>query len=171
MELIFNEIHKEYCSKILNYFSFKINDNETAEELTNDVFVKVYEHLDEYDESISKMNTWVFNIAKNVLIDYFRKRKLQTSSMGNYLDDNGDESLVHSDYSNPEKVMVNNELGEQIHLAINSLPKKQSAIMNKFLVEQLSHEEIANLLAIPIGTVKATINRAKEILREKLINF
>lgn len=167
----FEKIHNDNHSKIFNFLNFRINDHELAEELANDVFVKVHQHLDDYDENISNINTWVYNIAKNVLIDHFRRKKLETISISNFVDDDGYENFVHADNVTPESLMINNQLGINVKSLINSLSKEQSVIMNKFFIEQLSYEEISNELDKPLGTIKATLFRAKELLKEKLSNF
>ena len=71
----------------------------------------------------------------------------------------------------PQRQMENNELGESIMNAIVSLPTKYMTIMDKFLIDQHSHEEISLSMNIPVGTVKASIHRAKEMLRERLSNL
>ena len=78
---------------------------------------------------------------------------------------------MHTDYTNPETGYVNEELGNAIETAINSLSNNYATIARKFFLEELSHEEISNDLSIPVGTVKGTISRAKEMLRKRLSNF
>jgi len=171
MELTINNIHKTHYKGILHYFLKKIRNKEQCEEMANDVFIKVHEHLHEYDENKSAINTWLFSIAKNIMIDFFRKKKLETVSIGNFIDENGHDKFPIGDNNTPQTEMENNELGSQILDAIVSLPSKYVIIVDKFFIEQHSLKEIAVSLDIPVGTVKASIYRAKEMLRNKLSNL
>jgi len=168
----FESIYNEHYSNITKWLCSKINNVEAAEDIAADIFVKVHENLNEYDNSQSKMKTWVFTIAKNHLIDYFRKRKLDTTSMSDLVDDEGNETFKHINSSTPQKILENNELGDAITAAINELPAAQKTIADLFLVQELSHEEISvELGGIPIGTIKGTIHRAKQMLQTRLLNF
>ena len=86
----FNEIYSEYYSYVLNFISQKVS-RDVAEELTNDVFMKVNNNLDRFNPEKSKMSTWIISIAKNAIIDNFRKVKLQTTSIEAMVDDEGKE--------------------------------------------------------------------------------
>jgi len=171
MELTIENLHAEYHKSIFGWINSKINDTMVAEELANDVFIKAYENLGEYDQNEAKVSTWIFTIAKNHLIDYFRKRKLQTTSMTDMEDDEGNDLFYYTDNTTPETDMVNNELGNTIMNAIISLPSKYQTIVDMFLIKEKSHEEISESLSIPIGTVKGTIHRAKKLLQKRLTNF
>ena len=171
MELTIEKLHAEHHQKIFIWINSKIRDKEQAEELANDVFIKAFENLEDYDQNVAKVSTWIFTIAKNLLIDYYRKRKLETTSMNNYVDEDGNELLIHTDNGNPEKEMINNQLGDKIMDAIISLPSNYQTIVDLFLIDQKSYDEIAEHLSIPLGTVKGSISRAKEMLRTRLINL
>ena len=71
----FEIVYKENADDILKYVSFKIQNFETAQEITNDVFMKVHKHWKNFDRKKSSMRTWIINITKNTVIDYFRMKK------------------------------------------------------------------------------------------------
>lgn len=70
------KIYEDYHLKVLRYIQSKVNDYHLAEDLCSDVFVKVYEKLDTFDESKASISTWIFTITRNLLIDYYRTRKI-----------------------------------------------------------------------------------------------
>ena len=107
----FNKIYNKSHKSILNFILRKVNSQMIAEELTNDVFMKVYNHLENYDESKSAMNTWIMNITSNTIIDYYRKKKLETISLNKDMRDyHGEKTLtfidkVHSKDKTPCQLM------------------------------------------------------------------
>ena len=168
-DLIYNANHKS----ILNFIIRKVNNQEVAEELTNDVFMKVYKNLDKYDEKLSTMKTWIMNITSNTVIDYYRKRKLETISLEKDFknDDNRVITVldrVHSKGYTPFQEMTTNEGVENIKDAISNLPSKYEVIAELFFNEEYSYEEISKKLNIPLGTVKGQISRTRKILTAKL---
>jgi RNA polymerase sigma-70 factor (ECF subfamily) len=168
----FNKIYSDHYDKVFSWCKFKIGNHEAAEELASDVFVKVHKHLTEYDENKSSIGTWVMNITKNAIIDYWRTNKQNmVDSISDMTDDEGNETFVHTDYSTPETALQNSELGSAIHEAIQSLPQNYATIADMFFIKELSHDEISTTLNSPLGTVKVGIHRAKEMLRSKLMNL
>lgn len=73
-----NQIYEEYHTKVLRYIQSKVNDSYLAEDLCSDVFVKVYENLDSFNEKKASFSTWIFTITRNRLIDYYRTRKVMS---------------------------------------------------------------------------------------------
>lgn len=171
MEITFDKVYKDYHRNIYNWIYSKIRNNEVSQELANDVFIKVHDNISLYDNNISKISTWVYTIAKNVLIDYMRKKSLPTRSLSDFTDDDGNELIFYTDNKNAHNEIVNDELSDAINNAMNALPEIYKSIANLFFIEQQSHEEITDKLNVPIGTVKAYIHRAKYILRKKLIHL
>lgn len=85
-------IYEEYRPKVFSYLYYQLNNYHDAEDLTEDVFVKVYSKIDTYDKNKASLSTWIFNVAKNTLIDYYRTRKDNLELMDNvkYVDDKDD---------------------------------------------------------------------------------
>lgn len=169
--ITFNKVYNDHHQSIFNWINSKIRNVETSEELANDVFMKVHNNIESYDSEISKVTTWVYNIAKNVLIDHLRKKKLPTNSISDMTDDEGNEMVFFTDGKDAHSTMVNSELGDAINNAMSDLPETYKPVANLFFIQEKSHDEIVNLLDIPLGTVKGYIHRAKESLRNKLVNL
>ena len=150
-----------------------VRDRETAEDLAQDAFVKVLNHIDKYSPEF-KFSSWLFKIANNVAIDHLRRRRLDTISM--------DGSPHASTASEVEATTLNleseqesaldeleaKELGSAIERAIATLrPEYRACIMLRH-VEGRAYEEIAATLDLPLGTVKTYIHRARHELRKAL---
>ncbi|MDZ7785984.1 MAG: sigma-70 family RNA polymerase sigma factor [Candidatus Saccharibacteria bacterium] len=144
-------------------------ETEVAEDLTSEVFRKCIKHLQNYDVNVAKLNTWLYHIAKNVVIDHHRTehadRYLNTDD---YVDDKGKPMFEQQTSIQADDNMMSEESRKNIAEAFRSLSAKQRKIATMFFLRKLSHEEICAALDIPLGTVKATINRCKTKLREQL---
>jgi len=165
----FNSIYSENHKMVLNFINMKVNEFSVAEELTNDVFMRVHKHLNNYDSDKASVKTWVMNIAKNIVIDHYRKSKLETISVDKE-DENGVSGYATwkmfsaSSKATPHSEMVRGEIGDEIQRSISSLDGKYRDVADLFFNKELSYEEISKELNIPIGTVKGQISRARKIL-------
>jgi len=169
--LTFNNVYAENHAKILNLINYKLGnkERELAEELTNDVFLRVDKHLCNYNSEQSSLTTWIYNIANNIVIDHWRKASLDTFSISLMTDNDGKETFdLPTNTKNPEQLMVNYEQGELVEAAINSLPAGYKRLTEMFFMEQRSHQEIVDELNLPLGTVKGQLHRAKAKLKKFL---
>jgi RNA polymerase sigma-70 factor (ECF subfamily) len=172
-ELAFRELVRRYERPVFSLVFRMVRDRETAEDLAQDAFVKVLNHIDKYSPEF-KFSSWLFKIANNVAIDHLRKRRLDTISM--------DGSPHASTASEVEATTLNleseqesaldeleaKELGSAIEQAIARLrPEYRACIMLRH-VEGRAYEEIAATLDLPLGTVKTYIHRARHELRKSL---
>ncbi|MFH1372818.1 MAG: sigma-70 family RNA polymerase sigma factor [bacterium] len=149
---------------------FKIvRDNETAQDLVQETFMKAFSSLASYRPEY-RFSTWLYKIAANCSIDHLRKKRIQALSLDRQFDDkNGGRSLEVADYSyHPGRDLERKEQRIGIEEAIASLPPKYREVIIYRHKDDKSYEEIAELLGIPIGTVKARIFRARELLKKKL---
>ncbi len=172
-ELAFRELVRRYERPVFSLVFRMVRDRETAEDLAQDAFVKVLNHIDKYSPEF-KFSSWLFKIANNVAIDHLRRRRLDTISI--------DGSPHASTASEVEATTLNleaeqenaldeleaKELGSAIERAIAQLrPEYRACIMLRH-VEGRSYEEIAATLDLPLGTVKTYIHRARHELRKAL---
>jgi RNA polymerase sigma factor (sigma-70 family) len=175
--LQFNKVYRENKNTVSRYISNKIRNKEIAEELVEDVFIKVSQHLERFDGSISALSTWIYNIAKNTLIDHFRKT-LNAEGLPKYntisIDINeGEETskghveIAASD-SSPLQQMITNETTSRVKDAIKGLTKLEKKLITLYAIKSKTYEEIAEELDMPMGTVKGTIHRARLSLKETL---
>ena len=151
----FDIIYKENHKRILNRIISKIGDVVLSEELTNDVFMKVYKHLDRFDETKASMSTWIMNIAKNTIIDHYRRAKKVTLSLDAPIgNENEEHKNTYSDKikapSNPYKEMVSGETMSRIQDEISNLNPKYREIAELSFNQQLSYEDIATRLDITL---------------------
>lgn len=160
---------KKYRSSVYNLVYRMIENRQEAEDIVQETFIKAFNALKTFNEEFA-FSTWLFKIATNNCIDTLRKRKLQTYSLDTPVQTkDGEVSRDFADerYS-PEQSTISSESTSIILDSVESLPKKYQLVINMRHKEDRSYEEISELLEIPIGTVKARIFRAREILKRKL---
>jgi RNA polymerase sigma-70 factor (ECF subfamily) len=172
-ELAFRELVRRYERPVFSLVYRMVRDRETAEDLAQDAFIKVLNHIDRYSPEF-KFSSWVFKIANNVAIDHLRRRRLDTVSMDGSPHASSAAEVeastfdVSSDQESALDEMEARELGDQIESAIGQLrPEYRACIMLRH-VEGRSYEEIASTLDLPLGTVKTYIHRARHELRRAL---
>lgn len=172
-ELAFRELVRRYERPVFSLVYRMVRDRETAEDLAQDAFIKVLNHIDRYSPEF-KFSSWLFKIANNVAIDHLRRRRVETISMdGSPHASSASEveatSLeIEADQENALEEIEAKELGSAIERAIGGLrPEYRACIMLRH-VEGRSYEEIATTLDLPLGTVKTYIHRARHELRRAL---
>ena len=173
-ESAFNEIVSRYKSKVYSYVYRMTGSSDDAEDLTQEVFIRMYTSIDSF-RSQSSLSTWLFRIASNLCVDRFRRSKTRTPAYS--LDEPilGKESetgheVPDSTYE-PQRLLENTEMAEQIQLCLAQLPEKLRAAVILHDVEGLPYEEIAQIVGCPLGTVKSRLFNARMQLREKLSGY
>jgi RNA polymerase sigma-70 factor, ECF subfamily len=172
-EAAFRELIRRYERPVFSLIFRMVRDRETSEDLAQDTFIKVLNHVDRYRPEF-KFSSWLFKIANNVAIDYLRKRQLDTVSMDGSPHASTASEIEATSFdvaSRGETALEeieSKELGSAIERAIARLrPEYRSCIMLRH-VEGRSYEEIAATLDLPLGTVKTYIHRARHELRKAL---
>ena len=172
-EAAFRELIRRYERPVFSLIYRMIRDRELAEDLAQDTFIKVLNHIDRYRPEF-KLSSWLFKIANNVAIDHLRRRQLDTISIdGSPHAQTSDAVAATSlDLADEQESaldeLASRELGTAIEQAIGRLrPEYRSCIMLRH-VEGRSYEEIAATLDLPLGTVKTYIHRARHELRKEL---
>lgn len=150
-------VYREYHSKVYGYIISKINNIHDAEDLTADVFVKIYAKLDTFDESKASLSTWIYTVTKNTLTDYFRTRKVLAAMP----EDVEDETSVADEVCNAEML-------EKLADALETLPKRERDIIILHYYSGKTLKEIAARLDISYAYVKILQNKALGNLRKKL---
>jgi len=172
-EAAFRELIRRYQRPIFSIIYRMVGDRELAEDLAQETFIKVLNAIDSYRPE-HKFSSWIFKIANNAAIDHLRRRELETLSLDGAPDAitaerQGATALqVRDRAESPLDEMEARELGSQIERAIARLrPEYRSCIMLRH-VEGRAYEEIAEILGLPLGTVKTYIHRARAELRAAL---
>ena len=165
-----NALYKKYYNEILNVVvSRGIKDIESAREVANDVFVKAHTYLNSYDANKSKIRTWLINIAKNEAINRYRTdHSDKYVNVESYVDDEGRETYQIADDNEASDNVENEELMSKIRVAMSNLKPKYQTIAELHFIEQKKYDEIAEILNIPIGSVKGMINRCRTMLQTSL---
>jgi RNA polymerase sigma-70 factor (ECF subfamily) len=172
-EAAYRELVRRYERPVFSLIFRMVRDREVAEDLTQDSFIKVLNHIDRYRPEF-KLSSWLFKIANNVAIDFLRKRQLETVSIdgsphaASAAEIEATSFDVVARQESALEEMEAKELGSAIERAIERLrPEYRSCIMLRH-VEGRSYEEIAATLDLPLGTVKTYIHRARHELRQHL---
>jgi RNA polymerase sigma-70 factor (ECF subfamily) len=166
----FNKLYSEFYFSILNFVTSKVNGKrEIAEEITQDTFLKVAEHLQDYDSTRGKISTWIYNIAGNKVIDYYRRNKSSYMvSVDGFVNDEGEPSFEFKDTQKADELVNSDETMSAIDRAMDILNKKEMKIAELYFIDQMKYKEIAEQMELNLGTVKANINRIRVKLQNKL---
>ena len=171
-ETAFRELIGRYERPVFSLIYRLVRDREHAEDLAQDTFIKVLNHLERYDPSY-KLSSWIFKIAHNTALDHLRKKRPETLSIDGSphartaAEIEATTLTPESHDENPEEFTASRELGVEIERAIGLLrPEYRTAIVLCH-VEGRPYDEIARIMDVPLGTVKTFIHRArKELMRE-----
>jgi RNA polymerase sigma-70 factor (ECF subfamily) len=172
-ERAFAELLRRYERPVFSLVLRMVRDRTLAEDLAQEAFIKAFQAIQSYDPSY-KFSSWLFKIANNLTIDHLRRRRPDTVSMhGSSYATSADEMertriSIESGEESPEEFAENRELGTQIERAIEALrPQYRTAVLLRH-VEGLAYEEIAEIMELPLGTVKTYIHRGRAELKEVL---
>lgn len=146
-----------------------VRDMQQVEDLVQEAFVKAFGSLESYDPRYA-FSTWLYRITTNHSIDYLRKRKLATFSIDKPLETKDGElqmELPDTTYR-PDRHLVRDQRNEIIAEAIEELPPKYHRVIEMRHRQEMTYEEIAEELELPLGTVKAHIFRARGLLNKSL---
>ncbi len=154
----YEEIYSRYHDKVLYYIKGKVSVAEDAEDLCSEVFTKVYENLEKYDESLAGISTWIYRIAHNAVIDHYRKQKPseELSEELASLDDDIEEGLLKK------------ENLKTLSAALKSLSEKDRAIIIYRYYDGLSLKEVAEKLGISYSGCKLRHANALNSMRKLL---
>jgi len=172
----FEMLVKRYQEKVYSICYGKVKDEQDAMDVTQDVFVKVFRYLENFEQE-SSFYTWLYRIAVNTSIDFLRKqsRKAQVDyddSIQTDEDVEGNELLMPSRLGiNPDRAFGRKELRQKMLEALESLSDKHHTILNLREVEGLSYKEMAEVLEISKGTVMSRLYHARQYFQEALEDY
>ncbi len=163
------ELFHRYQEKIYNLAYRIMGSREDAEDLVQDVFVKVYESAEQYQEKAS-FSTWLYRVAVNLSIDRLRKKKRERLDPLENPDTEEDVSLIDAlpaDDPSPEELAIAREKKERIQSVLEEVDSRYRTIIILRDLEALSYSEIAAILGCSIGTVRSRLHRGRRLLKEK----
>lgn len=154
------EIVQSYSRRIYNLAYRFTSRGDAAEDLTQEVFIRVYRSLDQYDARQGDLQNWLMRLARNLIIDDYRRR--QRAPQNAQADDLEDHTYhLTAKSGSVQTDMERRELGTQVQAGIDKLsPDLRTCVILRD-IEELSYQEIVDLLKIPEGTVKSRINRGR----------
>jgi RNA polymerase sigma-70 factor (ECF subfamily) len=154
------EIVQSFSRRIYNLAYRFTSRADTAEDLTQEVFIRVYRSLEQYDSRQGDLQNWLMRLARNLIIDDYRRR--QRAPQNAQADDLEDHTYhLKANSGSVQTEMERRELGVQVQAGIDKLsPDLRTCVILRD-IEELSYQEIVDLLKIPEGTVKSRINRGR----------
>ena len=163
-EKAYAELSNKYQKPLYFHIRKMIRETDYVDDLVQDIFMKAFKNLKNYKNDYA-FSTWLYRIATNHTIDYLRKKKLDTFSINI---DSSDEDhapiQLEDEDTYTDEPMIRRQRKNKVHEAIDQLPEKYRLIILKRHIEEKSYQEISEEMDIPLGTVKAHIFRARELL-------
>lgn len=170
---LFGKIQKKYNRMIYAVIRRVVHNELDIQDLVQETYIKAYNALASYDTKYS-FSSWLMKIATNHAIDFLRKKKLETISITTQTNDNdeGDYFIQIPDPDLlPDQNLTQKELQNTINSILSSMPENFRKIITLRFQQELDYNEIAEKLSIPLGTVKATLFRAKKMMTALFIKF
>jgi RNA polymerase sigma-70 factor (ECF subfamily) len=160
----FEELVRRYQRQIYRVAYRFVHNSADAEDMAQETFIHAFTAIKSFKEEF-RFYTWIYRIAVNLCLNFSRRHRRIFSSR---LEDVSPEYVVAPERQNPEKVMARTEMGEKIQRAVNRLPGPQKTVFILRAYEELSYEEIAQVLKISTGTVMSRLARARAKLQAYL---
>lgn len=183
----FSEIVNRYKEKAMTLAMRILKNTEDAEDALQEAFIKTFRAIsDKQFEERSKFSTYFYRIVYNTAIDFYKKHRSKTFNLINIdssrTNDEGEVTgienfemnidstgYIQSSVFDTERKALDGEMQQLVNRYLEEIPEKYSTILTLFYINDLSHEEIAETLKLPLGTVKNRIFRAKDKLKEILV--
>jgi len=163
-EKAFTLFVKRYKDRLFSFIVRIIPERESAEDILQETFLRVYHQRKNYSPDYA-LTTWVYTIALNLVRSELRKRKLRRYISLDFLKEQSDIELPDKTNLEPGKLMP------LLEKAVKTLPEEYRMAFVLCDINRLPYNEIAEVMRVPVGTVKSRINRARSMLREKLLPY
>ncbi len=167
-EQAFAMLMERYKKPVYHMILKMVRNVDDAEDLTIEAFAKAFKNLDRFKKDYT-FSTWLFRIATNNSIDFIRKKRLETMSLDtSYQDESGENVSIDLPDKNldPQEKAIKSQKKELVQMFVTKLPAKYQRLVRLRYFKELSYEEIAKELEAPLGTIKAQLHRARELMYE-----
>ena len=164
----FEELVRRYQRPIAAYVYRMVGDYESALDLTQEIFIKVYNSLRRY-RSEFKFSTWIYRIAHNSAVDHLRRTSTREQSLIKGSEDDQFELPVESNIPSPEQESERKERRVEIESVVRGLPANYRELVILRHSQDLTYEEIVEVTGLPLGTVKNRLFRAREMMRQQFL--
>jgi RNA polymerase sigma-70 factor (ECF subfamily) len=168
----FQRLLQKYKKSVYYMLLKMVKNPDDADDLTQEAFAKAFNSIEKFDSKYA-FSTWLFRIATNNCIDFIRKKRVQTVSIDAPVEGDDGSSMsfdIRDDRLDPNDALLKKQRKKYLTLAIRRLPEKYRVLVELRYFRELSYEEVAQELDIPLGTVKAQLFRARELLSQELKN-
>jgi RNA polymerase sigma-70 factor (ECF subfamily) len=165
-EQAFADLMQRYKKPVYHMILKMVRNVDDAEDLTIEAFAKAFKNLKKFKKDYT-FSTWLFRIATNNAIDFIRKKRLETMSLDTSFRDDSGEAVtidVEDNELNPMEETIKSQKIELIRIFVDKLPPKYQRLVKLRYFNELSYDEIAKELEAPLGTVKAQLHRARELM-------
>jgi len=164
----FEELVRRYQRPINSYVYRMLGDYESALDVTQEVFIKVYNSLSKYSSEY-KFSTWLYRIAHNAAIDHIRRNSVTAMSIETENADGSFQMQIESGRPSPEQDHERTEWRNEIDAVVKCLPPSYRDLILLRHSRDLSYDEIAEITRLPLGTVKNRLFRAREMMRHMFV--
>ena len=164
----FEDIFTSYEKPLYNFVLRMVRDTQTAQDLTQDIFIKIYQNLTGFRGNAS-FSTWIYKIATNAYLDYVRSSGYKKNSLSEYIDE--DEKWDHRDYEkflSIDEQTIKSEMNTCIKRFLDDLPEDYRSVIVLHDLQDLKNREIADILNCSLETVKIRLHRARKKFRTVL---
>lgn len=155
IEIIWDEFHR----KLFNYINNKINNEHDAEDILQEVFVKIYNNLNEVEDE-AKIKSWIYKITQNSIIDYYKKKKAINMDIEDF------DKIINED---EDESNMNEDITKCFEMLIGKLPSKYNEPLYLHDIEGKKYKEISKELDISLSCSKMRVTRARALLKETLL--
>jgi RNA polymerase sigma-70 factor (ECF subfamily) len=168
----FTGLVERHQRSLINFFYHLCWDRQAAEDCAQEVFLRVYSHLDTYEPQ-AKFTTFLFRIARNLWIDRMRTaavhgKPLSLESQGSGGDERALQDRVAGRSPSPVEILARREQQDALRRAIDQLPEEQKAVVILSEIQGMKYQDIGAILDVPVGTVKSRMHTAMEKLKDLL---
>ncbi|MYA08363.1 MAG: sigma-70 family RNA polymerase sigma factor [Holophagales bacterium] len=168
---LYTDLVERYRGRLINYLNRFLGNVQESEELSQEVFLRVYRALDRYNPRY-RFSTWLFRVAKNAAIDLIRKRRLKLVPMQRVgVDGKAHEREFESEERDPYRTLRNVERRQAIGAAIDGLKEEYRELIQLRHFAEMTYEEIAEFKGMPLGTVKNKLFRGRRMLKARLADY
>ena len=164
----FEELVRRYQRPIAAYVYRMVGNYESALDLTQEIFIKVYSSLDRYRAEF-KFSTWIYKIAHNAAVDHLRRTATREQSLVRGTEDDQFDLPIESGRLSPEQESERRERRGEIETVVRALPANYRELIVLRHSQDLSYEEIVEVTGLPLGTVKNRLFRAREMMRQQFV--
>lgn len=154
-------IYLQYRDKVLGFVRSRVMNRADAEDIVQNVFLKVYSNLDKYDETKASLSTWIYTVTRNTVYDYLKEKRDRPVFE---LLDNTEDAAGEAPY----ETVLNNEMLEELALALEKLPQEQRDIVILLYYKELDRKTVAEMFGITYGQLRYLHDKAIKQLGELL---